>query len=120
MNERCVVLLVKNNPRIFNTCRRTLEQEGIKVLTVDTFVEVVERVAGAASDTPPPSALLTKKELAIATLVAANFSNGEIAEQLYLSESRVKTCLTEIYRKLGFSGKKNKRNKLMAALNREQ
>ena len=116
MNEKCVVLLIKNNPRIFNICCKMLEQDGVKVVAADTFAEVIERVKGGSADTPP-SASLTKKERMVATLAAAQFSNKEIAEQLYISESRVKTCLTGIYRKLGFSlDTENKRKELNTAL----
>jgi len=62
------------------------------------------------------SSILTEKELAVALLVAKGFYNKEIADKRYLSESRIKTCLSGIYRKLGISEKENKRDLLVQFL----
>ena len=62
-----------------------------------------------------PSSLLLPKELSIAFLAAEGMSNKEIAEKVYLSESRVKTSLSGIYRKLGISENNNKGKRLMLA-----
>jgi len=62
------------------------------------------------------SSLLSEKELSVALHAAENMSNKEIANLVFLSESRVKTCLTDIYRKLGISDKKDKRNLLAEIL----
>ncbi|MCL2186741.1 MAG: response regulator transcription factor [Treponema sp.] len=64
----------------------------------------------------PISSLLTEKELAVAMLAARGFANKEIADNVFLSESRVKTCLSGIYRKLGISDKENKRDILIKML----
>jgi len=60
--------------------------------------------------------ILSKKELEVALLAAQGFYNKEIASKVFLSESRVKTCLSGIYRKLGISDKENKRALLSVKL----
>ena len=62
------------------------------------------------------SKLLTEKELTVAMLAAQGLINKEIAERVFLSESRIKTCLSGIYRKLGISDKENKRELLAEKL----
>ncbi|MDR2561665.1 MAG: response regulator [Holophagales bacterium] len=62
------------------------------------------------------STLLSEKELSIAMYAANGMSNREIADLVFLSESRVKTCLSSIYRKLGIADKKDKRNLLAEIL----
>ena len=44
---------------------------------------------------------LTKRELEIAGLIAEGKSNGEIAEQLYISETTVKKHVSNIFEKMG-------------------
>lgn len=63
-----------------------------------------------ASKTSPVFITLTEKEIAVATLAAQGLCNKEIAARVFLSVSRVKTCLSSIYRKLGISEKNNKRD----------
>ena len=46
---------------------------------------------------------LTKRELEIAGLIAQGKSNGEIAEQLYISETTVKKHVSNIFEKMGIS-----------------
>jgi len=55
------------------------------------------------------SGLLSEKELAVAICTAKGMSNKEIVDKVFLSESRVKTTLTSVYRKLGIAQKENKR-----------
>ena len=55
---------------------------------------------------------LTEKELTVAVLTTRGLSNKEIGREVFLSESRVKTCLSGIYRKLDISDKDNKRELL--------
>ena len=62
------------------------------------------------------SSLLTEKELSIALYAAEGLSNNDIANKVFLSESRVKTCLSNVYRKLGIAERKNKRSLLMEIL----
>lgn len=49
----------------------------------------------------PPVAGLTPRELDVLRLVAAGMSNGEIAEQLYLSRNTVKVHVANILAKIG-------------------
>lgn len=46
---------------------------------------------------------LTKRELEIAGMIAEGKSNGEIAEQLYISETTVKKHVSNIFEKMGIS-----------------
>ena len=62
------------------------------------------------------TSVLTDKELAIALYVSKGLSNKDIASKVYLSESRVKTSLSAIYRKLGISDEKDKRHLLNSVL----
>jgi DNA-binding NarL/FixJ family response regulator len=64
----------------------------------------------------PAASLLTEKELIVAVLTARGMLNKEIADEVNLSESRVKTCLSGIYRKLGIAEKENKRETLARIL----
>lgn len=54
-----------------------------------------------SSNQPAPWAELTERELVVLRLVARGLSNGEIATQLYLGESTVKTHVSHILLKLG-------------------
>jgi len=69
------------------------------------------------NDKPLYASVLSEKELTVAVLAAKGHSNKEIGEKVYLSESRVKTCLSGIYRKLDLSDKTDKRELLAAMLN---
>jgi len=59
---------------------------------------------------------LSEKELAIALFAANGKQNKEIADIVFLSESRVKACLSTIYIKLGIADKENKRDLLTQML----
>jgi DNA-binding NarL/FixJ family response regulator len=63
------------------------------------------------------SSLLSEKELTVALYAAEGLSNKDIAVKVFLSESRIKTSLSAIYRKLGITDKKDKRNILADILN---
>jgi DNA-binding CsgD family transcriptional regulator len=54
---------------------------------------------------PSPLALLTERERAVATLVAAGHTNREVADALYLSARTVEAHLTRVYAKLGLSSR---------------
>ncbi|MGZ4251361.1 MAG: response regulator [Solirubrobacteraceae bacterium] len=63
---------------------------------------LIEQFARTAPPRTPPPALqeLTRRELQILTLVARGMSNGEIAEDLILSQATVKTHVKRILSKL--------------------
>jgi DNA-binding NarL/FixJ family response regulator len=56
--------------------------------------------------------LLSQREQKIALLAADGLSNKSIAEKVFLSESRIKTTLSEIYKKLEITDNKDKRQQL--------
>jgi len=60
--------------------------------------------------------LLTGKELIVAILASRGLLNKEIAEEVNLSESRIKTCLSGIYKKLGITENDDKRKILTKKL----
>jgi DNA-binding NarL/FixJ family response regulator len=64
----------------------------------------------------PVSKNLTERELAVAVLAVNGLRNKEIADKVFLSVSRVKTCLSGIYKKLGISKNNNKRELLYKIL----
>ena len=67
------------------------------------FDEVVVRALLAEEDRQGSEPVLTERELDVLRLVAAGFSNKEIAAHLYVGVSTVKTHLDDVYRKLDVS-----------------
>ncbi|MCL2035025.1 MAG: LuxR C-terminal-related transcriptional regulator [Oscillospiraceae bacterium] len=63
---------------------------------------------------------LSERELSVARLAAAGMRNKEIAAELYLSESYVKTCLGRVFQKLRITDKKDKRSLLVQLLDTEE
>jgi DNA-binding CsgD family transcriptional regulator len=56
---------------------------------------------------PAPGTPLSRRERELLTLVAAGWSNAQIAAHLYLSIHTVKTTLARAYRRLGAHGRAN-------------
>jgi len=66
---------------------------------------LLDRFAEQAPEDPsrPPAQLesLTERELQVLKLIAKGWSNAELAEKLFLSETTVKTHVSSVLRKLG-------------------
>lgn len=82
------VAVAVNNARLYESQLRMIAE----------LRQLNERVT-EQEESPPPNPL-TDAQLAILRLVAAGFSNREIALRLHLSENTVKTHVQEILRKL--------------------
>ncbi|MDR2578322.1 MAG: response regulator [Chitinispirillales bacterium] len=83
-----------------------------KPYNIDEFrlrVIGILRLVSSIRPRKTPISLLTERELPVARLAASGLSNKDIAARVYLSESRVKTSLSGIYRKFGIVDKKDKR-----------
>jgi DNA-binding NarL/FixJ family response regulator len=81
------------------------------------FIRFAESIKSRKRTSVSLSSLLSEKELSVALYAAEGLSNKDIAVKVYLSESRIKTSLSAIYRKLGITDKKDKRNILAEILN---
>ena len=63
---------------------------------------VIERFTRIPDPAPPPGLEeLTERELDVFRLVARGLSNAEIGQELYISETTVKTHITHVLQKLG-------------------
>lgn len=72
---------------------------------VVTFLEPDRRSIATRSARPEPVEQLTEREVELLHLVADGLTNDEIAEQLALSTRTVERHLSNVYRKLGVSGR---------------
>jgi NarL family two-component system response regulator LiaR len=77
--------------------------------------EVAEVLMHALTAPPPVGAALTEREREVVALVSKGLTNAEIADQLVVSLSTVKTHMSSILAKLGASG----RTELVAIAMRE-
>jgi len=84
---------------------------------INNFMQLTKTKNTQATSDENKSSVLTEKELSIALFAAKGMSNKDISGMVYLSESRVKTSLSTIYRKLGISEEKDKRHQLDKILN---
>jgi DNA-binding NarL/FixJ family response regulator len=63
---------------------------------------VIEQFTKIPRFTPPPElAELSTRELDVLRLIARGLSNAEIGQELFISETTVKTHVTHILQKLG-------------------
>ena len=70
-------------------------------ITKRIIEEFVRRPPQAATAAPPKLAELTERELEVLRLIARGLSNAEIAKELYLGDTTVKTHVSRILMKLG-------------------
>ena len=80
-----------------------LAVKGEAVLDPDVASRVVRKLAGRHEDVPNPFIELTDREMDVLLLIADGLSNGEIAEDLVISEHTVKTYVSNIFSKLNLN-----------------
>ncbi len=61
---------------------------------------VLDRLRATEAVPTQPTSILSNTQLEIVRLIAAGFSNREIADRVHLSQNTVKSHVREIYRKL--------------------
>jgi non-specific serine/threonine protein kinase len=91
-------------------CRQALGDEQFEVARQRGMsLSVSGAIALARNETPRPATAeprpLTKRELEIASLVAEDLSNREIAQRLVLSKRTIDAHIDHIFTKLGFSSR---------------
>ena len=83
----------------------TVVAEGEALLAPSITKRLIEefvRTGGATRTEPPPGIQeLTSRELEVLRLIARGFSNAEIAKELFVSETTVKTHVARVLMKLG-------------------
>jgi DNA-binding NarL/FixJ family response regulator len=76
--------------------------DGEALLSPAVTKRVIKRFARMPQAAPPPGLdELTERELDVFRLIARGLSNAEIGEELYISDTTVKTHITHILQKLG-------------------
>jgi DNA-binding NarL/FixJ family response regulator len=75
---------------------------GEALLSPAVTKRVIEKFARLPHRAPPPEiAELTERELDVLRLIARGLSNAEIGQELFISDTTVKTHITHILQKLG-------------------
>jgi DNA-binding NarL/FixJ family response regulator len=75
---------------------------GEALLSPGVTKRVIAKFAQLPDKPPPPEiAELTERELDVFRLLARGLSNGEIAKELYIGDTTVKTHITHLLQKLG-------------------
>ncbi|MEA5572857.1 response regulator transcription factor [Calothrix sp. UHCC 0171] len=72
---------------------------------LERIVNKTSSPVNTSPSTSPPLTELTTRELDVAKLVATGATNQEIAEQLYISESTVKTHINSIFHRLNLKNR---------------
>lgn len=92
--------LLKDAPReeLFKAIRAVYQGESLIQPVVAS--KVLDRFAALSRQTQAPESL-TERELDVLRLIAKGAANKEIAEQLHISNSTVKTHIASIFQKLG-------------------
>ena len=92
--------LLKDAPReeLFKAIRAVYQGESLIQPVVAS--KVLSRFAELSRQTQAPE-LLTEREIEVLTLIAKGSANKEIAEELHISNSTVKTHIASIFQKLG-------------------
>jgi DNA-binding NarL/FixJ family response regulator len=78
----------------------TLVRETADGNLLHVYKSAVPPSEARSSKAPPEKSSLTSRELEVLQLVAAGSTNGEIAQQLWVTEQTVKFHLSNVYRKL--------------------
>lgn len=87
-------------PAVFQRYVRVVAA-GSTIFSPDALAEVVAAGQVRASTPPPSLEMLSPREVEVLRGVTLGRSNGEIAAELYLGETTVKTHVSSIYTKLG-------------------
>jgi DNA-binding NarL/FixJ family response regulator len=94
--------VLKDDPpeQLLSAIRTVAAGDGL--LSPAVTKRVIEQFSRIARPTPPPElGELTARELDVFRLIARGLSNAEIGQELYISDTTVKTHITHILQKLG-------------------
>lgn len=80
---------------------------GVIALTLGAFLGIKKFIVGKKENLKRPEDDLTAKEKSVLDLIKAGKTNKEIAEELGISLSTVKTHINNIYKKLGVSSRED-------------